>query len=93
MDRKAKPDQLAQLAAAELALNTYDGKLYFKKTVGGVDTMLTLVGQNVLGSNSPMWTTDTAPMWTPKAGSKPPLLRCEHSSQTSSARPAFKPMH
>jgi len=59
-----KQPTTAQLDAAELALNTYDGKLYFKKTVGGVDTMLTLVGQNVLGSNSPMWTTDTALMWT-----------------------------
>lgn len=59
-----KQPTTAQLDAAELALNTYDGKLYFKKTVGGVDTMLTLVGQNVLGSNSPMWTTDAALMWT-----------------------------
>lgn len=59
-----KQPTTAQLAAAELAINTYDGKLYLKKTVGGVDTMLTIVGQNVLGSESPMWTTDTALMWT-----------------------------
>lgn len=59
-----KQPTTAQLSAAELALNTYDGKLYFKKTVAGVDTMLTLIGQNVLGSESPMWTADANPMWT-----------------------------
>lgn len=59
-----KQPTTAQLDAAELALNTYDGKLYFKKTVGGVDTLLTLVGQNVLGSSSPMWIADANLMWT-----------------------------
>jgi len=59
-----KQPTTAQLAAAELAINTYDGKLYFKKTVAGVDTMLTLIGQNVLGSGSPMWTADAKLMWT-----------------------------
>jgi len=59
-----KQPTTAQLAAAELALNTYDGKLYFKKTVAGVDTMLTLIGQNILGSGSPMWTADANLMWT-----------------------------
>lgn len=59
-----KQPTTAQLDAAELAVNTYDGKLYFKKNVGGTETMLTLVGQNILGSGSPMWTTDTNLMWT-----------------------------
>lgn len=30
------------LAAGELAVNTYDGKLFFKKTVGGTDSIVTL---------------------------------------------------
>lgn len=52
------------LGSGEELLNTYDGKLYFKKTVSGTDTVLVLVGQNILGSASPMWTTDSALMWT-----------------------------
>jgi hypothetical protein len=30
------------LSAGEVAINTYDGKLFFKKTVGAVDTIVTL---------------------------------------------------
>lgn len=59
-----KQPTTAQLIPAELAINTYDGKIYFKKTVNGVDTLLNLVGQDVLGSNAPMWTSDTNLMWT-----------------------------
>jgi len=54
----------ADLGSGEQLINTNDGKVYFKKTVSGADTVLVVVGQNVLGSNSPMWTTDAALMWT-----------------------------
>jgi len=33
---------VGNLAAGEVALNTADGKLFFKKTVGGVDSLVTL---------------------------------------------------
>lgn len=59
-----KAPTTAQLTAAELALNTYDGKLYFKKNVAGVETVLVLQGQNPLGSSAPMWTADANLMWT-----------------------------
>jgi len=52
------------LGLGEELINTYDGKVYFKKSVGGVDTVLVLVGQNPLGSSSPMWTADPNLMWT-----------------------------
>ena len=59
-----KAPTTAQLSAGELALNTYDGKLYFKKNVGGTESIQVLIGQNPLGSSSPMWTTDGNLMWT-----------------------------
>lgn len=34
----------AQLSLGELALNTYDGKLYAKKSVGGVESIVELSG-------------------------------------------------
>lgn len=52
------------LGLGEVLVNTNDGKQYFKKSVGGVETVLVLVGQNVLGSNAPMWTADANLMWT-----------------------------
>lgn len=52
------------LGLGENLINTYDGKIYFKKSVGGVDTVVVLAGQNVLGSNAPMWTADANLMWT-----------------------------
>ncbi len=52
------------LASGEQLINTSDGKVYFKKTVGSVETVLVLVGQNALGSSSPMWTADANLMWT-----------------------------
>jgi hypothetical protein len=54
-----------QLGLGEYLINTYDGKTYFKKSVGGVETVLVLTGQNPLGSASPMWTTDSSLMWNP----------------------------
>jgi len=55
----------ASLGLGEYLINTYDGKTYFKKSVGGVETVLVLIGQNPLGSGSPMWTSDANLMWTP----------------------------
>lgn len=52
-----------QINSGEMAMNTYDGKLYLKKTVGGVDTVLALVATNPLGVNSLMWTIDSSLMW------------------------------
>ena len=39
----AKP-QLYELDSGELALNTYDGKLFFKKNVNGTESLVTLSG-------------------------------------------------
>jgi hypothetical protein len=40
----------AQLALGELALNTYDGKLYAKKNVGGTESIVELSGGSGGGS-------------------------------------------
>ena len=37
---------------------------HFKKNVGGTESIQVLIGQNPLGSSSPMWTTDGNLMWT-----------------------------
>lgn len=52
------------LGLGQKLINTNDGKIYFKKSVGGSDTVLVLVGQNPLGTASPMWTQSTNLMWT-----------------------------
>jgi hypothetical protein len=54
----------SSLGLGEQLVNTNDGKLYFKKSVSGVETVLVLVGQNPLGSSTPMWTADANLMWT-----------------------------
>lgn len=54
----------SSLGLGEELINTYDGKIYFKKSVGGVDTVLVLAGQNPLGSSALMWTSDPNLMWT-----------------------------
>ncbi|MBU3640026.1 hypothetical protein [Polynucleobacter sp. AP-RePozz3-80-G7] len=52
------------LGLGEELINTNDGKIYFKKSVGGVETVLVLAGQSPLGSSALMWTTDPNLMWT-----------------------------
>ena len=39
-----------QLGLGELAINTYDGKIYYKKNVSGIESVLTLVTSNSTGS-------------------------------------------
>lgn len=46
----------AQLALGELAINTYDGKLYLKKNVSGVETII-----DVTGGGASITVSDTAP--------------------------------
>lgn len=54
----------SSLGLGEELINTNDGKIFFKKSVGGVETVLVLAGQNPLGSAAPMWTADANLMWT-----------------------------
>lgn len=53
----------ASMGLGEIVENTYDGKLYIKKSVGGVETVLVLVAQNPLGTSAPMWNQDSSYMW------------------------------
>lgn len=47
----------AQLQLGELALNTTDGKLYFKKNVSGTESIVTVSASTVSqGENTLMWT-------------------------------------
>lgn len=47
----------AQLQLGELALNTTDGKLYFKKNVSGSESILTVSATTASqGENTLMWT-------------------------------------
>ena len=46
-----------QLQLGELALNTTDGKLYFKKNVSGTETIETVSASTTSqGANTLMWT-------------------------------------
>ena len=51
------------MGLGEIVENTYDGKLFIKKSVGGVETVLVLVAQNPLGTSTPMWNQDSSYMW------------------------------
>lgn len=51
------------MGLGEIVENTYDGKLFIKKSVGGVETVLVLVAQNPLGNSAPMWNQDSSYMW------------------------------
>lgn len=54
----------AQLQLGELAVNTYDGRLFLKQNLNGVETMLMLEARAVLGPDAPMWSLDSATlMW------------------------------
>ena len=47
----------AQLQLGELALNTTDGKLYFKKNVSGSESIVTVSASTASqGENTLMWT-------------------------------------
>lgn len=47
----------AQLQLGELALNTTDGKLYFKKNVSGTESIVTVSASTASqGENTLMWT-------------------------------------
>ena len=47
----------AQLQLGELALNTIDGKLYFKKNVSGTESIVTVSASTASqGENTLMWT-------------------------------------
>ena len=47
----------AQLQLGELALNTTDGKLYFKKNVSGTESVVTVSASTASqGENTLMWT-------------------------------------
>lgn len=47
----------AQLQLGELALNTTDGKLYFKKNVSGTEFIVTVSASTASqGENTLMWT-------------------------------------
>ena len=47
----------AQLQLGELALNTTDGKLYFKKNVSGTESIVTVSASTAAqGENTLMWT-------------------------------------
>ena len=47
----------AQLQLGELALNTTDGKLYFKKNVSGTESIVTVSASTTSqGENTLMWT-------------------------------------
>jgi hypothetical protein len=47
----------AQLQLGELALNTTDGKLYFKKNVSGSESIVTVSATTASqGENTLMWT-------------------------------------
>lgn len=46
----------AQLQLGELALNTADGKLYFKKNVSGTESIVTVTASTASqGENTLMW--------------------------------------
>ncbi len=45
-----KAPTLAQLALGELGLNTYDGKVYFKKNVSGTESLVTILTDSVSSS-------------------------------------------
>ncbi len=46
-----------QLQLGELALNTTDGKLYFKKNVSGTESIVTVSASTTSqGANTLMWT-------------------------------------
>ena len=51
------------MGLGEIVENTYDGKLFIKKSVAGVETVLVLIAQNPLGTSTPMWTQDSSYMW------------------------------
>jgi len=54
----------AQLQLGELAINTYDGRLFLKQNLNGVETMLMLEARAVLGPDTPMWSLNTSTlMW------------------------------
>ena len=47
----------AQLQLGELALNTTDGKLYFKKNISGTESIVTVSASTASqGENTLMWT-------------------------------------
>lgn len=65
--RSATPSAVpttAQLALGELAINTYDGKLYMKKNVSGVETIVEVTG----GGGGASVTVSTSAPSTPSAG-------------------------
>lgn len=67
--RSANPGAVptsAQLALGELAINTYDGKLYLKKNVSGTETVLE-IGAGGGGGGSSVTISSTAPAF-PAAG-------------------------
>lgn len=52
-----KVPSTAQLQLGELALNTTDGKLYFKKNVSGTESIVTVSASTASqGENTLMWT-------------------------------------
>jgi hypothetical protein len=55
LKRSAIPGKIpsvSDLELGELAVNTYDGKIYIKKSVNGVETVVGL-GESVIGTNGP----------------------------------------
>lgn len=51
----ARVPTTAQLQLGELAINTYDGRLFLKQNLNGVETMLMLEARSPLGPDTPMW--------------------------------------
>lgn len=67
MRRSATPSAVpstAQLALGEMAINTYDGKVYIKKDVGGVESIVEVTG----GGGGASVTISTSAPSTPSAG-------------------------
>ena len=63
LKRSAVPGKVpttADLDLGEIAINTYDGKAYMKKNVGGVESIVLLVGAGSGDVNGPASSTDNA---------------------------------
>jgi hypothetical protein len=57
----SKVPLVTDLQLGELAVNTYDGKLYTKRSVAGVETIVDLTASGGGGGGSSVTTSDTAP--------------------------------
>ena len=58
----------AQLALGELAINTYDGKLYLKKNVSGVESIVEVTGGSAGGGGGASVTISENPPSSPSVG-------------------------